>query len=109
MEASRKKWPKNGNDQDNNEYELAILKYDANQDKLVEQKGETLEEEEERTLMEEEKEPKGLMQSASKEGEDSKSSDKECCGSNNGVSVKSRHQKECGSPSYVRHCMHTYK
>jgi hypothetical protein len=103
------KWPKNGSDQDNNEYELPILKYDANQDKLVERKGKTPEEEEEGTLVEEEKEPKRPMQSASKEGEDSKISDKECCGSNNGVSVKLRHQKECGSPSYVYHCMHTYK
>lgn len=41
MEASHKKWPKNGNDLDNDEYELLILKYDANQDKLVEQKGES--------------------------------------------------------------------
>jgi len=37
---------------------LLILKYDANQDKLVEQKGETLEEEEEGTIVEEEKDPK---------------------------------------------------
>jgi hypothetical protein len=48
------------------------------------------------------------MQSASEEGEDLESSDKECCRSNSGVNVKSGHQKECGSPSYVRHCMHTY-
>jgi hypothetical protein len=39
MEASCKKWPENGSDLNNDEYELPILKYDANQDKLVEQKG----------------------------------------------------------------------
>ncbi len=36
VEASHKIWPKNRSDLDNNEYELPILKYDANQDKLVE-------------------------------------------------------------------------
>ncbi len=30
VEASHKKWLKNGNDQDNYEYELLILKYNAN-------------------------------------------------------------------------------
>jgi hypothetical protein len=30
VEASHKKWPKNGNDLDDNEYELLVLKYDAN-------------------------------------------------------------------------------
>jgi hypothetical protein len=35
---------------------LPIFKYNANHDKLVEQKGETTKEEEERTLVEEEKE-----------------------------------------------------
>jgi hypothetical protein len=39
VEASHKKWPKNGSDLNNDEYELPILKYNANQDKLVEQKG----------------------------------------------------------------------
>jgi hypothetical protein len=58
VEASCKKWPKNGSDPYNDEYELFILKYNANQDKLVEQKGETPKEEEERTALEEEKEPK---------------------------------------------------
>jgi len=51
---------------------LPILKYDANQDKLVEQKGETLDEEEKRTKMEGEKEPKTPLQMALKEGEDLK-------------------------------------
>jgi hypothetical protein len=43
-------------------YELPILKYDVNQDKLVEQKKETPKEEEERTTMEEEKKPKTPLQ-----------------------------------------------
>jgi hypothetical protein len=34
--ASHKKWPKNESDLDDDEYELPILKYDANQDKLIE-------------------------------------------------------------------------
>jgi hypothetical protein len=39
VEASCKKWPKNESDPDD-KYELPILKYDANQDALVEQKKE---------------------------------------------------------------------
>jgi hypothetical protein len=35
---SNKKWPKNESDLEDDEYELPILKYDANQDALVEQK-----------------------------------------------------------------------
>jgi len=79
---------------------LPILKYDANQDKLVEQKGETLDEEE--------KEPKTPLQMPLKEGEDSESSNNECCRSNNGINVESRHQEESGSPSFVHHHKHIY-
>ncbi len=35
VETSHKKWPKNESDPNDDEYELLILKYDANQDKLV--------------------------------------------------------------------------
>jgi hypothetical protein len=35
IETSHKKWPKNEIDPNDDEYELLILKYDANQDKLV--------------------------------------------------------------------------
>jgi hypothetical protein len=59
--------------------------------------------------MEEEKHPKTPWQSKSKEGEQSKSLNKECCKSNNGVNVESQHQEECEPTSYVRHRMHTYK
>jgi hypothetical protein len=82
VEASRKKWPKNASDLGNDEYELPTLKYNANQDKLVEQKGKTPKDEEEGTQMEEEKEPKTPTQSTSEEGKDSKSLDKECYKSN---------------------------
>jgi len=109
VEASHNKWIENGNDLDNNEYELPILKYDANQDKMVEHKGETLEEDKEGTIMEKEKEPKTPWQMTSKEGEQSKSSNKECCKSNNGFSVESQHQEECRATSYVRHYKYTYK
>ncbi len=44
VEPSHKKWLENEND---DEYELPILKYDANQDALVEEKEGTLMEEEE--------------------------------------------------------------
>jgi hypothetical protein len=73
---------------------LPIFKYDANQDKLVEQKGKTPKEEEEITIVEEEKEPKKPSQLAYEEGKDSESSYKECYESNNKVSVKSQHQEE---------------
>jgi hypothetical protein len=87
---------------------LPILKYDANQDKLVEQKGETLDEEEKRTKMEGEKKPKTPLQMALKEGEDLESSNNECYRSNDGISVESQHQEECGSPSFVHHHKHIY-
>jgi hypothetical protein len=35
IETSHKKWLENENDPNDNEYELLILKYDANRDKLV--------------------------------------------------------------------------
>jgi hypothetical protein len=57
----------------------------------------------------EKKKPKTPLQSTFEEGKDSKSSDKECCGLNNKVIVKSQHQKECKSPPYICHCKHTYK
>jgi len=41
IEVSNKKWPKNESDPKDNEYELPILKYDANQDALVKQKERT--------------------------------------------------------------------
>jgi hypothetical protein len=44
--------------------------------------------------MEEEKKPKTPSQWESEEGENSESSDKQCCGSNNGINVESRHQEE---------------
>ncbi len=49
VEVSNKKWPKNESDPKNDEYELPISKYDANQDALVEQKERTLKQEEEET------------------------------------------------------------
>jgi hypothetical protein len=55
--------------------------------------------------MEEKKGPKTSTWSASKKGEDSKSSDKKCYKSNNRVNVKLWHQQECKLPSYVRHCI----
>jgi hypothetical protein len=36
VEATHKKWPKNESDPNDNEYELSILKYDANREALVE-------------------------------------------------------------------------
>ncbi len=62
VEAPNKKWPKNESDPQDNEYELHLLKYDANQDALVEKKEGTLEEEEE--------EPRTPSQSIAEEGED---------------------------------------
>jgi hypothetical protein len=59
--------------------------------------------------MEEKKEPKTPLQLASKEGEGLKNSNKECCKSNTKINVESRHQEECGSPSIVHDCKHTYK
>lgn len=91
VEASSQKWLENGSVPNVDEYELFISKYDANQDQLIEQKGETLEEEEEGVVLEETKEPKTPSQSAYEEGEDLESSNKECCESNNKISVKSRH------------------
>ncbi len=41
VEATHKKWIENGNDLDDDKYELPILKHDANRDKMVEHKGET--------------------------------------------------------------------
>jgi hypothetical protein len=35
IKTSHKKWLENESDLNNDEYELPILKYDANQDKLV--------------------------------------------------------------------------
>jgi hypothetical protein len=52
VKASCKKRLKNEINPNDNEYELLILKYNANQDKLVEHKGETLEEEEDGTIVE---------------------------------------------------------
>lgn len=78
-----------------------ISKYDENQEALVEQT--------KRTLVEKEKEPRTPSQSASEEGEDEESMDKECCGSTNRVMVKLQHQEKCGSPSYVHYRMHTSK
>ncbi len=36
VEITCKKWPDNENDPDDNKYELPILKYNANHEKLVE-------------------------------------------------------------------------
>ncbi len=58
MKVSCKKWPENGSDPNVNKHESSILKYNANQDELVEQKGETPKEEEEKIALEEEKKPK---------------------------------------------------
>jgi hypothetical protein len=38
VEASNKKWTENGSNPNDDEYELPTLKYNANQDKLTEQK-----------------------------------------------------------------------
>ncbi len=93
------------------------MKYNANQEALVEQrKGTPMEEdegtiveEEGGTIVEEEKEPRTPSQLTLDEGKNKDSMDKKCCGSNNHVTVKSRHQKECGSPSYVHYQRHTSK
>jgi hypothetical protein len=66
-------------------------------------------EEKERTLVDEEGEPRTPSQSTLEEGEDVEKTNKKCCGSNNHVIVKSRHQVECKSPSYALDCMHTSK
>jgi len=89
VEATHKKWLENENDLHDDKYELPILKYDANQEALVEQKEGAPMEEIEGTLVEEEGEPITSSQLASKEGEDIKSMDKECCESNNHVIVES--------------------
>jgi len=109
VETAYQKWIKNENDPNYDEYELTILKYDANQEALVEQKKRTPVEEKDRTPVEEEGEPITPLQLASKEGEDIESTDKECCESNNHVIVQSRHQEKCGSPSYVYDHRHTSK
>jgi hypothetical protein len=88
IEATHKKWLENENDLDDDKYELPILKYDANQEALVEQKEGAPMEEIERTLVEEEGEPITPSQLASKEGEDIESMDKECYESNNHVIVE---------------------
>ncbi len=101
VEAAHKKWLEDENDPDDDNYELPILKYDVNQEALVEQiKG---------TLVEEEEELITPSQSTSKEGRNENNTNKECCGSNNHVPIKSRQQEECGSPSYVRYRRHTSK
>ncbi len=64
---------------------VANFKYDANQEALIEQKG---------ALAEEEGEPRTPSQSTSKIGEDVESTDEECCGSNNHVTIESQHQEE---------------
>jgi hypothetical protein len=58
VEASQNKWQESENDLNDNQYELPILRYDANQDALVEQK--------KRTPI---KEPKTPSQSTFEEGE----------------------------------------
>ncbi len=70
--------------------------------------GKTPKDEEKGTTMEEEKEPKTPLQWAFEEGEGLESSNKECCGLNTRIIVKSWHQEECGSSSYVHDCKHTY-
>jgi hypothetical protein len=91
---------------------LPILKYDANQEALVEQIEGALMEEEKKNLVEEEKEPKTPLQLTSKEGENTKNTkntNKECCGSNYHVNIESWHQQECRSPLYVCYYKHTSK
>jgi hypothetical protein len=65
VEAAHKKWLENENDLDDDKYELPILKYDANQEALVEQKEGALLEEEEGIPMEEEGELRTPSQSTS--------------------------------------------
>jgi hypothetical protein len=50
VEASHKKWQESENDLNDNQYELPILRYDANQDALVEQKKRTPIEEPKNTI-----------------------------------------------------------
>jgi hypothetical protein len=69
---------------------VSNFKYDANQEALIEQKG---------TLAEEEGEPRTPSQLTSKIGEDVESTDEECCGSKNHVTIESQHQEECKSLS----------
>ncbi len=98
---SNKKWPKNESDLEDNEYELPILKYDVNQDALVEQKEKTLEQEEE--------EPRTPSQSTFEEGEDLKSEDDESFGSCSGIIVDLWHQTKRGLPSYIQDYSNTHK
>ncbi len=93
VEVSNKKWPKNENDPQDDEYELAILKYDVNQDALVEQK--------EGIPYQEENKPITPSQLAIEEGEDSKIEDEKSFESCSGVIIDSWHQTKGGSPSYV--------
>jgi hypothetical protein len=82
VEVACKKWPKKESDPNDDKYELPILKYNANQEVLVEQTEGAPVEKEGGILVEEEEEPRTPSQSASEEGEDEDNTDKECCGSN---------------------------
>ncbi len=83
IKVSNKKWLENENDLEDDEYELPILKYDANQDTLVEQKEETLEQEEE--------ELRTPSQLAYEEGKDLKSKVEKSFGLCSEITVDSWH------------------
>jgi hypothetical protein len=97
--VSPKKWLENENDLDDDEFELPILKYDANWDTLVEKK--------KRTLLQEEEDPITPLQLTSEEGEDLKNKDEDSFGSCNRVIINLWHQVKGGS--YVQDCRSTHK
>jgi hypothetical protein len=94
--ATHKKWQENGSDLYDNEYELLILKYDANHETLVEQiegtqveeEGGTPMEEEGRIPVEDEDELKTQSKLALKEGKDKNNTCKKGYGSNSHVNVE---------------------
>jgi hypothetical protein len=101
VETSNKKWLENESDLENDEYELPILKYNANQDALVGHK--------EGTLKQEEEEPKTPLQFSSKEEEDLESEDEKSFGSYSRVTIDLWRRVKGGSPSYVKNHRNTHK
>jgi hypothetical protein len=87
-------------DRNGDEYEVPILKYDANQDALVEQKKGTLVEEEEL---------KTPSQSTFEEGKDIESKDDESYAPCSQLTINLWNGEEGGSPSYVHNHKHRYK
>jgi len=101
IEVSQKKWPKITCDLNYNEYELPILKYDANENALVAKK--------EGNPMEEKWEMKTPSTSKFENGEDFKNTYEKSCGSCNRITVESQNWEETKLLSYVQDHMHWYK